>query len=263
MGYQIGVTPLQMAAAVSAIANGGELIEPRVIHAMYQDNRRYAVEPHVLGRAVSAETAAVMTGIMEGVVERGTAKSARMAGYTIAGKTGTAAKLINGRYSHSDYNASFVGFIPSRDPAVAIIVVIDSPHGPNGYFGGSVSAPVFKRIAESTLRYFGIGPTIDPEPPVLVERRETIDRRARRQNAAEPIVSFVAAGAPGTIPDLHGLSAREAVRILVKRGLSARLSGDGFVMSQNPPAGSVLEPGGVCSLVLNRWVARYDPVVQP
>src|SRR5204862_4455659 len=146
-----------------------------------------------------AETAAVMTGIMEGVVERGTARPARMAGYTIAGKTGTAAKLINGRYSHSEYNASFVGFIPSRDPAVAIIVVIDSPHGPNGYFGGSVSAPVFRRIAESALRYLGIGPTINPEPPVLVARRDTVDRRVRHRNEGQPVVSFVADGAAGTV----------------------------------------------------------------
>ena len=263
MGYQIGVTPLQMVTAVSAIANGGELIEPRVIRAVSQDNRRYAVEPRVLRRAVSAETASVMTRIMEGVVERGTAEAARMAGYTIGGKTGTAAKLIDGRYSHSDYNASFVGFIPSRNPAVAIIVVIDSPHGPNGYFGGPVSAPVFKRIAEPTLRYLGIGPTINPEPPVLVDRRDIAHVRTRPPNASQPIVSLVADGPPGTVPSLHGMSAREAVRKLAKLGLTARLSGDGFVRSQDPPAGAVLEPGSVCRLVLNLRVARSGRVVQP
>jgi cell division protein FtsI (penicillin-binding protein 3) len=263
MGYQIGVTPLQMAAAVSAIANGGELVEPRVIRAMYQENRRYPVERHVLRRAVSAETATLMTGIMEGVVERGTAKAARMAGYTIGGKTGTAAKLINGHYSHADYNASFVGFVPSRDPAVAIIVVIDSPHGPNGYFGGTVSAPIFKRVAEQTLRYLGIGPTIDPEPPVLVGRRDTADARARQGNDSLPIVSLVADGPPGTVPNLHGMSAREAVRRLVKLGLTAHVSGDGFVVSQDPPAGAALEPGGACRLVLNRWSASDGKAVRP
>ena len=263
MGYQIGVTPLQMVTAVSAIANGGELIEPRVIRAVSQDNRRYAVEPRVLRRAVSAETASVMTRIMEGVVERGTAEAARMAGYTIGGKTGTAAKLIDGRYSHSDYNASFVGFIPSRNPAVAIIVVIDSPHGPAGYFGGPVSAPIFKRIAEPTLRYLGIGPTINPEPPVLVDRRDIAHVRTRPPNASQPIVSLVADGPPGTVPSLHGMSAREAVRKLAKLGLTARLSGDGFVRSQDPPAGAVLEPGSVCRLVLNLRVARSGRVVQP
>ena len=137
MGYQVGVTPLQMVAAVSSVANGGELVEPRVIRAVYRDNRRYAVTPKILRRTISADTAATLTTIMEGVVAdaHGTANAARIPGYTIAGKTGTAAKLVNGHYSTSDYNASFVGFIPSRNPVVAIIVVTDSPHaGP--YTGG-------------------------------------------------------------------------------------------------------------------------------
>ena len=96
MGYQVGVTPLQMVAAVSSVANGGEMVEPRVIRAVYRDNRRYAVEPKVIRRTISADTAATLTGIMEGVVgdDHGTAKKARIAGYTIAGKTGTAAKLV-------------------------------------------------------------------------------------------------------------------------------------------------------------------------
>ena len=101
-----------------------------------------------------------MTTIMEQVVERGTARAAQIAGYTIAGKTGTAAKLVNGHYQKSDYNASFVGFVPSRNPALTILVVIDSPHG-NGYTGGAVSAPVFKRIAEAALTYLGVGPNLN------------------------------------------------------------------------------------------------------
>jgi cell division protein FtsI (penicillin-binding protein 3) len=262
IGYQIAVTPLQMLAAVGSIANGGEYVEPRVIRAVDRNNRRYVVRPKVVRRTVSADTAATLTTIMEGVVDHGTAKIAQIPGYTVAGKTGTAAKLIDGRYSKSEYNASFVAFLPSRNPVVAIIVVIDSPHG-KGYYGGVVAAPIFKRIAESTLRYLGVGPTIDPEPPVIVDRRDTADVRAQSQNESQPIVSFVADGPPGTVPDLQGMSAREAVRQLVRLGLTARLSGDGFVMSQDPPAGTVLEPGSVCSLVLDRWAARSDQVVQP
>jgi cell division protein FtsI (penicillin-binding protein 3) len=171
MGYQIGVTPLQMITAVNALANGGELVEPRVIRAIYRDNRRYVVKPKVLRRTVSRETAAVLTSIMEEVVTRGTAKRAEIPGYTIAGKTGTASKLVNGRYSSSDNNASFVGFVPSREPALAIIVVIDSPHGANGTHGGSVAAPVWKRIAEPSLPYLGIAPDADPAGTVLVVAR--------------------------------------------------------------------------------------------
>jgi len=256
MGYQVGVTPLQMAAAVSSVANGGEYVEPRIVRAVYRNGRHYDVQPKVLRRTISADTAATLTGIMEGVVERGTAKAAQIPGYTVAGKTGTAAKLVNGHYSKSDYNGSFVGFIPSRDPALTIIVVLDSPHGPHGYYGGNVSAPVFKRIAEPALRYLGIGPTINPDLPVLVARRDGSAAASSAAEAPQPIVSLIANTTPGTLPDLTGLSARDAVRKLSRLGLVAHATGDGFVVSQDPPAGTPLEAGGVCRLVLGRSAQR-------
>jgi len=114
MGYQVGVTALQMAAAVSAVANGGAFIEPRVVRAVIRDGRRAEVSAHVVRQAISADTASRLTTMMEQVVERGTAESARIPGYQVAGKTGTAAKLVNGQYSKTEYNASFVGFVPSR-----------------------------------------------------------------------------------------------------------------------------------------------------
>jgi len=258
MGYQVGVTPLQMLAAVSSIANGGQYIEPRVIRAVYKDNRRYAVQPKIVRRTVSANTAAVMTEIMEGVVERGTGKAAQLPGYTVAGKTGTAAKLVKGHYSASDWNASFVGFVPSRDPAVAIIVVTDSPHT-HGHTGGVASAPVFKKIAEATLRYLGVGPTINPPSPVLVARQDesTVHAPTAQAGASNPVVSLVADGPPGTVPDLRGLSARDAVRKLVKLGLNARATGDGFVVSQTPAAGTPIDRDTLCRLVLERWPSRH------
>ncbi len=256
MGYQVGVTPLQMVSAVSSVANGGELVEPRVIRAIYRDNRRYGVQPKVVRRTISPETMATLTAIMEGVVERGTGRTAQIPGYSIAGKTGTAAKLVNGHYSTSDYNASFVGFAPSRNPAVAIIVVTDSPHG-GPTTGGPVSGPVFKRIAEATLRYLGVGPTINPAAPVLVARHDGASSAPVSGAAAsEPVVSLVADGLPGTVPDLRGLSAREAVRTLVKLGMNARVSGDGFVISQDPAPGLPIESDAVCRLVLERLPSR-------
>jgi len=251
MGYQVGVTPLQMAAAVSSVANGGEYAEPRVVRAVYRDNRRFAVQPKIVRRTISADTAAALTAIMEQVVERGTAKLAQLPGYTIAGKTGTANKLLNGRYS-SDTYASFIGFLPSQHPAVTIIVVLDSPRGKNGHFGGPVTAPIFRRIAEATLRYLGIGPSINPASPVLVARREDPNRASTGSvPEPEPFVSFVADAEPGSVPDLTGMSAREAVRTLVKLGLSAHISGDGFVVSQSPEAGATIDGDGV-RLVLDR-----------
>ena len=253
MGYQVGVTALQMVTAISSVANGGQLVEPRVVRGGYQGNRRHSVQPKVVRRTISEDTAATLTTIMEGVVERGTARKAQIPGYTIAGKTGTAAKLVGGRYSHSEYNASFVGFLPSLRPEVAIIVVTDSPHGPHGYTGGDVSAPIFKRIAEAALRYLGVQPTLNPEPPVVVARRggsgvqpAVVDRNE------QPTVSFIVDGLVGIVPDLHGMSAREAVRTLVKLGMRPQISGDGFVASQDPASGTPLEPGAICRLQLRR-----------
>jgi cell division protein FtsI (penicillin-binding protein 3) len=257
MGYQVGVTPLQIVAAVSSVANGGAYIEPRVIHAVYRDNHRFVIQPHILRRIISPETAATMTGIMEGVVsaDHGTAPKAQIRGFTIAGKTGTAAKLVEGRYSHSEYNASFVGFLPSRDPALAIVVVIDSPHGPNQFFGGTVSAPIFRRIAEASLRYLGVGQTINPIPPVLLARHSEsggVPRASIADSAGSLTVSFVSDGPPGTMPDLRGLSAREALHKLMRLGLVARINGDGFVVAQDPPAGAPLESVSVGRVTLAR-----------
>jgi cell division protein FtsI (penicillin-binding protein 3) len=258
MGYQVGVTPLQMATAVSAIANGGHLVQPRVVRAVVKDNKRQNVAHTVLRDAITPETAATLTTIMEQVVERGTAKAAQIPGYTIAGKTGTAAKLVNGHYQKSDYNASFVGFIPSRKPRLTILVVIDSPHG-NGYTGGAVSAPVFKRIAEASLTYLGIPPTINPLPPVVVVRNNSNDEAAGIKKTAETRVDTDTPQPEvlpsGVMPDLRGLSAREAVHLLSRFGMSPRMSGDGFVISQKPEPGVELTGSDACDLRLGRRVS--------
>ena len=106
---------------------------------------------------------------------------AQIEGYTVAGKTGTASKLVNGRYSKSDYNASFVGFVPSRKPALTIVVVIDSPHA-HGYYGATVSAPIFKRIAEAALQHLGVGP--NDEPAAAGDRRAQAAPKSGRTTGA-------------------------------------------------------------------------------
>jgi cell division protein FtsI (penicillin-binding protein 3) len=252
MGYQIGVTPLQMVTAVAAVANGGELVEPHVVRAFIRNGHREEVPRNVVRRAITQETAATVTEIMEAVVERGTAKSfAQIDGYTVAGKTGTASKVVNGHYSKSDYNASFVGFVPSRKPAVAIVVVIDSPHA-GSYYGAVVSGPVFKRIAEATLRHLGVGPTLNAPPPVIVARHDT----EPNEMVPRPVVAWgqqsEAPTPAGLMPDLRGLSARDAIRSLMPLGLTPRIDGDGFVLEQSPRAGAVLARGESCVLKLGR-----------
>ena len=119
-------------------------------HAAHDRARRRSVR-----RAILPETAATLTDIMEQVVTDGTAKSARLVSYTVAGKTGTADKLVNGRYSPSQQNVSFVGFVPSRNPVLTVIVMIDSPRV-GGDTGGAIAAPIFKRIADASLRHLGV-----------------------------------------------------------------------------------------------------------
>jgi cell division protein FtsI (penicillin-binding protein 3) len=253
MGYQVGVTPIQMATAVSSIANGGTLYEPRVVRAIIKDGERVEVPHKALRRTVSERTASQMTAIMEAVVEEGTGKNARIDGYTVAGKTGTAHKVVNGAYSPSEYNASFVGFVPSRKPALTIIVVIDSPHG-KGYMGGAVAAPIFKRVADASLRHLGIAPTVNAPPPVLVAARVPDAEGPGAQVAMLPVnldVTLQPARA-GLMPDLRGLCARDANRALTRIGMTGRLNGDGFVLEQSPAAGSVLVPGTACVLTLGR-----------
>jgi cell division protein FtsI (penicillin-binding protein 3) len=245
MGYQISVTPLQMVSAVSSVANGGTLIEPRIVRAFIRNGRRELVQHKPMRRTVSPETAATMTQIMEAVVERGTATAAQVEGYTIAGKTGTAAKLVNGRYSNSDYNVSFVGFVPSRNPALAIIVMIDSPHGRVTAYGGTVAAPIFKRIAEASLRHLAIPPTVNAPSPIMVARDSSPARDV------QPVIERVAVR-DGLVPDVYGMSAREAVKAFMRAGLSPRLAGNGFVVEQSPEAGTPVVPGDTAVLKLER-----------
>ena len=171
MGYQVGVTPLQMVAAISSVANGGDLIQPRVVRALVRDGKRVEVKP-TDPRPDDLERHRRHAHRHHGADRRAWNGdlTRKIAGYTIAGKTGTASKLVNGRYSHTDYYASFVGFLPSRNPVATIIVVIDSPHA-RGYYGGPIAGPVFQRIAEATLRHLGVPPTLNAPPPVLVARR--------------------------------------------------------------------------------------------
>jgi len=250
MGYQVGVTPLQMAAAVSAVANGGELVQPRAVRAVIRDRKRVAVPRKVLDRAITPRTAATLTEIMEAVVERGTGTRAQVPGYTVAGKTGTAKKLVNGSYrGHSDYNVSFVGFVPSRKPVFAIVVVVDSPHRVSPY-GGVVAAPIFQRIASAALRQQGVPQTIGGSP-LVVERRNDVDAQQTSGPVSSPVVTMGSAGS-SVFPDLTGMSARDALRVMAKMGLAVRLLGAGVVSEQTPAAGTPIDAAVTAVLKLER-----------
>lgn len=250
MGYQIGVTPLQMVNAAAAVANGGTLYQPHIVRAIIRNGQRQVIEPVPVRSAVSPATAATLTTIMEAVVERGTGTAARVEGYQVAGKTGTAQKNVDGRYIEGAYSGSFVGFVPSRRPALAILVVIDEPRK-GAIYGGTVAAPVFQRIASAALRHLAVPRTINPIAPVIISADATLVAREPRSTPEVQPVTMTIEGQL-VMPALAGLSAREANRILSKAGLTVRVTGDGFVVSQAPEAGAPIQSGDTAVLHLER-----------
>lgn len=146
-GYGIATTPLQVLAAYCAIANGGNLVKPFLIKSIFDNEKNtiYKGEPKIVRRVISKETSDLIKTLFTGIVDRGTGKAVRISNLKIAGKTGTSSKIVDGIYSKSQYNASFVGFFPVDNPQLAMIIVLDSPKG--SYYGGTTAAPIFRNIA--------------------------------------------------------------------------------------------------------------------
>ena len=160
IGQEIGVTPMQVAAAYCALANGGTLMKPYIVAEIVDrdGNEGKKFRPQAVGRIMSEETCAKVNKMLQRVVEAGTGEKARPSGYTAAGKTGTAQKIDQrtGAYSKKYYVSSFAGFVPAGSPRLVILVMVDSPEGV--IYGGSVAAPVFKSIAEQSLAYLQVTP---------------------------------------------------------------------------------------------------------
>jgi cell division protein FtsI (penicillin-binding protein 3) len=201
MGQEIGVSPLQLAAMVSTIANDGVYVAPRIVAgttAPRSTPQLIAFHPVLGRRVISPMTAAEMKHMMEGVVLRGTGKHAILDGYTSAGKTGTAQKIdASGRYSHTKHIASFGGFAPVNNPAVTVQIVLDSPAG--GYprdGGGETAAPVFSRIAQQVLAYMNVPHDVDVQDPKRLFIRAHIKEDDVKEGAPDRIVSEQASEQP-------------------------------------------------------------------
>jgi len=168
-GHEISVSPMQMAAAMAPIANGGTLLKPHVTHEVLKHGKTVeAPGRQVIRRVLTRHTSRQMVDILKRVVKSGTGKQADIDGFEVAGKTGTAQKIDpeTRTYSTSAYLASFIGFVPADAPRLVILVMIDEPQ--KSYWGGEVAAPVFKRLAEKTLRYLRV--------PSAKERVFVLDR---------------------------------------------------------------------------------------
>ncbi len=172
MGHEVSATPLQVVTATSAIANGGRLLMPQLIHDIRDDSGTVLVEygPQEIRRVISEATASKVTDALVKVTgKKGTAKLAHIPGFNVAGKTGTAQKIEDGRYSHDHHITSFVGYVPAENPAFCMLVVFDQAQvKPNEDVGGLVAAPVFRAIAERTLAHLGI----QPDPVLLQQQKE-------------------------------------------------------------------------------------------
>ena len=259
-GQEIGVTAMQLAAAVSAVANGGTLMRPAIVR--HVEDRDGGIvrqtRPAIVRRVIEQPTVTALTAILEGVVEHGTGTRAAIPGYAVAGKTGTAQKVDpSGRYSMVDHIASFVGYVPARRPAIVVLVSLDTPRGPRNQ-GGDVAAPLFARIAEPALRRLAIPPddasrvlmAAAPATPTVVPAAWTPS--APDVRPADLPVETGTVEEAGRMPDLLGRSAREAAIAAARRGLVVELAGSGRVTAQTPEAGAAIEPGMTCRLELSR-----------
>jgi len=228
IGQEIGATPLQVIAAIAAVANGGLRVQPRIVEKVVDAKGNTIDTPPQTApvRVISEKTAAVLNEVLKAVVARGTGVRASLAEHVVAGKTGTAQKAMRGGYSPDKVVASFGGYVPADRPQLAILVVIDEPKGSE--YGGTVAAPAFKEIAESTLRYLNVPPSIP----------------ARTLDVATPMLAtFSQPPAPAAglgVPDLRGLDARAAMALATAAGFRVRSSGSGVVQTQQPLPGEAL-----------------------
>lgn len=229
IGQEIGVTPLQIIRAVNSVATGGLLVEPRIIKRVVDSDGVVVSEPvkHAPRRVMSEKTAALLNEILKNVVTRGTGSNAALAEHAVAGKTGTAQKAGRGGYSADRFVGSFAGYVPADRPKLSILVVIDEPRGE--HYGGTVAAPAFREIAEASLRYLGVQPSIP-------SRSIGIDRPLLAAFSQPSAASGPASG----MPDLRGLDARAAIARAVAKGLAVRTIGSGVVKSQDPQPGEAL-----------------------
>ncbi|HEY0703264.1 MAG TPA: penicillin-binding protein [Candidatus Acidoferrales bacterium] len=278
IGQEVSVTPVQIISAISAIANGGTLYRSHLV----KEIRNSATLPLPVrpepSQATDAKTAATVREMMENVILHGTGTPAQLSGYTAAGKSGTAQKIdpLTGRYSPTQYIASFVGFAPVNEPAVTILVVLDSPVGQ--HMGGNLGGPVFKRIAEQVLAYLDVphdvpmnsdlefagnksqkpdaGADAAQQAAMHAKERDDAQAEAQFQNAVSKSGAdrSAAPGQPQTVafsgeesidvPDLSGQTVRGVTETCSRLGLIPQLIGQGIAIEQSPAAGTPAQRGG-------------------
>jgi cell division protein FtsI (penicillin-binding protein 3) len=248
-GQGISVTGIQLVTALSAIANGGFLMKPYVVEKITDEKGEVvqSFQPEIVRKVISEEMAKKVTVLLKTTTEKGgTGEGAVPAGYEVAGKTGTAQKVdsLLGGYSEDRYTSGFMGFAPTEEPKLVLLVVIDEPQGNN--YGGVVAAPIFKAIMEKVLPYLHMVPK-----GTMIVKNEIELTPQKAIWVSQPMIDGVKVGkGAGTVlmPDLTGLSMRNAMSRIEGKGLIIKVSGNGKVVEQNPRPGTVIEKGDICYL---------------
>lgn len=230
-GQSVAVTPLQLLTAACSVINGGNLMRPYVVSEIVDGNGEVIEQgtPEVVSHPISAETSATMRALLENVVEEGGGKNARIAGYRIGGKTGTAQVYVDGVVSSDTHIGSFLGFAPADDPQIAILVIVEEADVAVD-FGSQTAAPFARDILEKSLNYLGVAPETDEETPEEV-----------------------------SVPDVSGMTVEDATQAMKDAGLSCVLDGAGsVVVDQLPAGGARISEGSLVMLYVDKSVSLED-----
>ena len=253
MGYELSVTPIQVAMAYGALANDGVQLQPTLIREIRSAGGgvRYRHRPEPVRRVVSREVAVALRNLLRGVVERGTGTEAALTNFPVAAKTGTARRVVNGRYAAGEYTASFAALFPADQPQLVLVVKIDNPHK-GSYFAAQTAAPVTRSMLEQALA-----------ARTVALDRARLSTAAPRAAAAPAdddggLVPYVVpwpyqpdsagVGPRRAVPDVAGLGLREAVRTLHRRGFRVALRGWGVAEHTWPAAGDSAAAGSLVTL---------------
>ncbi len=254
MGQEVSLNALQLARVTAVVANGGFLVEPHLVTRIVEPGgRERAVPAAARERVLSPETAHAISKILVGVVDHGTGAKAAIPGFAVAGKTGTAQKAGVGGYQAGRHVPNFAGFAPADHPRCVAVVVLEEPQGK--YYAAEVAAPLFARVVSQALGILRVAPreqrvpeTMLAQAPPAARYQPGIVPAASRPDRSVPTAEPVEL--PERTPSAVGLTARQAIAIFARAGVLARLQGSGFVVAQDPPAGSPIRAGSVHTLFL-------------
>ncbi len=251
-GYEVSVTPIQIAAAYCALINGGTLYEPQLIQRQISADGNLIKEfkPKEVRKVISGKTSEIIKNLLGGVVNKGTGKLAKSEMITIGGKTGTSQKLVDGAYSKQHYNSSFIGFFPVEEPQVVCLILINSPD--QGKYGGLVAAPILKNVAERIVQTDNdrfqqyLNPNTMLKPKFVEEKSDDLRKQESKDKSKN--IKEVKLSSNNKMPDLINCQVKDAINALTMLGIKYKIKGSGIVISQSIAANKKLNGDEICFL---------------